>query len=274
MMFGDTQCDQTKITYVLIRSHSLLYNVARMVFFVCVAEFEVDILLWIFLFSFFTAPRINLIGFVCVVTTMIPNTIQTTNQPSVWLWLLPPLFFWFRRHNGNGHLTLAMTLLGRAVQAATARKKFVTNRNYSIGLCSECWFTVWASCRSAPLRHFMIKLKLSFALHSILNRFQLKFAIQVLLELDINEVVRVYFAKSNRSFGVGSIFPFLNMKGAQRVRQSGRGLYQNDDAGISCITLMWIRRSIRRHRVGWYTLCHWCGIFVYWHAVWCVYIFR
>lgn len=61
------------------------FTIARMVFsFRICAEFEVGFLHCEFLFysCFFTASRINLIGFVCVVTTMISNTIQP-NQPTV-----------------------------------------------------------------------------------------------------------------------------------------------------------------------------------------------
>lgn len=82
-----TQCDLTKITYVLIRSLARIrcFTMARMVFsFRICAEFEVGFQHCEFLFysCFFTASRINLIGFVCVVTTMISNTIQP-NQPTV-----------------------------------------------------------------------------------------------------------------------------------------------------------------------------------------------
>lgn len=134
-------------------------------------------------------------------------------------------------------------------------------------LCLACWLTLRISRRSAPLRHFMIKLKLSFAFHSLLNRSQLN---QVLAKLDINEVARVHITTSNRSFGEDLRPPFCRLEWRA---QKERGLYQNDD-GISCITLTRIKRSTHRHRDGGcHGLCHWCGggIFVYWHCGWCVY---
>lgn len=161
-MLGDTH----NHNHMLILSRSLFWNGSNGFWCWLLWVWRRHFVVAFFYSCVFLRPRINLIGFVYV-TAMISNIYNSTNRPFDF-----GHYHYSLRFNGamemvfwpwQWHYYWALCAGSNSERKSSSQNKIVS-LDCVRSQCSQCEL-------NATLRHFMIKLKLSFALHSLLNRF-------------------------------------------------------------------------------------------------------